>query len=125
MANSESWNVVTTADVATNDVFTVATPGMPAYPDEAKAEVAINDIEVDNTQVTIAIAGDGASVDITNLMDVWPTGTRVYLYVPSKGVGSGTMTGSIEEINATLQDHEARISALEAASPLAEVVGSD
>ena len=126
---SYAWSYRLSTTVETDETVDVPTPGFknPENYDTEHAEVVYGDV-LDADEYELAWAENFTSVTVTNLTDEdWQPSQTLYVTVPGKTAGDGDAEGSFEALEArvsaleaTVEDHETRIAALESAAPPAK-----
>jgi hypothetical protein len=112
---SYGWNLALVTPVPHAGTCEVPAPDINDNVDQESAELAVDGYLVPEDQFDIVFDIPNQKVTITNLTThTWDEQSNVYVSAQRTALsGEG-----LEGISAQLDDHEARISALEAAAPL-------
>ena len=108
---SFGWGVTLNAMVPEDAFVVIPTPGfVEGQVDTANAEVAYDGYLLMEGQFELDWQSDGSGVNVSNrTAHVWEINKGLYVSCPRVPIDAS----SLEEINATLADHETRIAALE------------
>jgi hypothetical protein len=110
---SYGWNVALITPVSHTETVVVPAPDINDNVDQDSAELAVDGNVIPEDKFDIVFDIPNAQVIVTNLTTKeWHAQSNVYVSAQRISLSGGTLEGMSQQ----LDDHEARISALEAAS---------